>query len=84
MLPTDDICFLLNLHRWFPINATVVAVNSFPGTGSHEMALVPGDRIRVLEHYGLWYKGQHIVSGTMGVFPKVRSVAMAVVSYSTN
>lgn len=56
---------------WEPKEGAAIIKNSFIATGPHQMTVIPGDIIHVIESTGAWHRGRNLFTRHTGIFPSV-------------
>ena len=54
---------------WARKSGVAVITNAYIANGPHQMTVIPGDSIRVIESTGAWHRGKNMYTGRTGIFP---------------
>lgn len=56
---------------WAKKAGVAIITNAYIANGPHQMTVIPGDAIHVIESTGAWHRGKNMYTGRTGIFPAV-------------
>ena len=57
------------MSAWAPKHGAAIISNSYIANGPHQMTVIPGDIVSVIESNGSWHRGKNLVTRQTGIFP---------------
>jgi hypothetical protein len=54
---------------WRPTSGVAIITNSRLANGPHQVTIISGDHLQIIETTGDWLRGRNLVTGVAGIFP---------------